>query len=509
MVITKTVPHLTSGRLLARNTTLSIVGLALPMAAGLVAIPPLVRLLGVDRFGVLSLAWIVIGYFSLFDLGLGRALTKLVADKLAINDEQSIPPLVWTSLLLLLLLGVVGGLVTLSLSPWLVHSALKIPAGLQAETLYTFELLSLSIPIVTVTSGLRGILEAQQRFGILTFIRVPTSVFYFAGPLLVLPFSHSLIAVIAVLIFGRLIACVAHLVACLQSLPALRHDVAFEPAVVLPLVQFGGWMTISNLVGPIMAYLDRFLIGGLLSVGAVAYYTAPFDLVARLTFIAQAVTGVLFPAFAVSLIQDSDRTVLLFIRGVKYIFLALFPIILLTVAFAPEGLQLWLGGAFAQNSQFVLRLLSVGVLITSIAYAPFALVQSAGRPGVVAKLHLVELPLYLIAVWVLTRRFGIAGTAMAWTGRVALDAILLFFFAGRLIKHTQGFLSKLTAALVAGLLVLYVATIPNTLAGKAGFVLLALLAFGFAGWLWAMAPDERALMRHIRIRKPARTQGEV
>ena len=509
MVITKTVPHLTSGRLLARNTTLSIVGLALPMAAGLVAIPPLVRLLGVDRFGVLSLAWIVIGYFSLFDLGLGRALTKLVADKLAINDEQSIPPLVWTSLLLLLLLGVAGGMVTLSLSPWLVHSALKIPAGLQAETLYTFELLSSSIPIVTVTSGLRGILEAQQRFGILTFIRVPTSVFYFAGPLLVLPFSQSLIAVIAVLIFGRVIACVAHLVACLQSLPALRNNVAFQRADVLPLVQFGGWMTISNLVGPIMAYLDRFLIGGLLSVGAVAYYTAPFDLVARLTFIAQAVTGVLFPAFAVSLIQDSDRTVLLFIRGVKYIFLALFPIILLTVTFAPEGLQLWLGGAFAQNSQFVLRLLSVGVLITSIAYAPFALVQSAGQPGIIAKLHMVELPLYLIAVWVLTSRFGIAGTAMAWTGRVALDAILLFFFAGRLIKHRQGFLPKLTAALVAGLVVLYGATIPNTLAGKAGFLLLALLAFGFVGWYLAMAPDERALMRHIRLRKPTRTQGEA
>src|SRR5262245_54158241 len=152
MVTTKTAPDLTSGRLLARNTTWNIVGQLLPMAVGLVAVPPLVRLLGVDRFGVLSLAWIVIGYFSLFDLGMGRALTKLVADKLAANDEQSIPPLVWTSLLLLLLLGVVGGLATLSVSPWLVHTALKIPAQLQAETLYTFELLSASIPIVTVTS---------------------------------------------------------------------------------------------------------------------------------------------------------------------------------------------------------------------------------------------------------------------------------------------------------------------------------------------------------------------
>src|SRR5215470_14965347 len=106
MTTTSQAISLTSGRLLARNTIWNLLGQTLPMAVGLVTIPLLVRGMGAERFGVLSLAWIVVGYFSLFDLGIGRALTKLVADKLAINDEQSIPPLVWTSLLLLLLLGV-------------------------------------------------------------------------------------------------------------------------------------------------------------------------------------------------------------------------------------------------------------------------------------------------------------------------------------------------------------------------------------------------------------------
>lgn len=497
MGIPKTAPHLTSGRLLARNTTWNIVGQLLPMAVGVVAIPPLVRLLGLDRFGLLSLAWIVIGYFSLFDLGMGRALTKLVADKLAGNEEQSIPALVWTSLLLLLLLGVVGGLVTWSLSPWLVHRALKIPAELQAETLFAFELLSASIPIVTVTSGLRGVLEAQQRFGILNFIRVPTSIFSFAGPLLVLPFSHSLIPVIVVLILGRFAGCAAHLGACLHSMPALRRNFGFQRAAVLSLVQFGGWMTISNIISPIMSYLDRFLIGALLSVGAVAYYTAPFDLVARLTFVSQAVTAVLFPAFAVSLIQDPDRTALLFSRGVKYIFLAIFPVVLITTTFTPEGLRLWLGAAFAQNSEIVLRLLVVGVFINSITGVPFTLIQSAGRPGITAKLHLLELPLYLVAVWSLTKRFGIAGTAAAWTGRVILDGLLLFFFAQRLVKHRLRFLSKLIATLVAALLALYGATMPSTLAGKLVYALLVLVAFGLAGWFWALAPEERSLVMEV------------
>jgi O-antigen/teichoic acid export membrane protein len=494
MGVTKTAPSLTGGRLLARSTIWNMIGQVLPMAVGVAAVPPLVRLLGVDRFGLLSLAWIIVGYFSLFDLGMGRALTKLVADKLGANDEKNIPPLVWTSLFLLLSLGVVGGLVTWAISPWLVHSALKIPQALQAETLLSFELLAASIPIVTVTSGLRGILEAQQRFGVLSFIRVPTSAFSFVGPLLVLPFSRSLVPVIIILIVGRVIGCVAHLVACLRAMPALRHNFVLRRADVLPLARFGGWMTVSNVVGPIMGSMDRFLISGLLSVSAVAYYTAPFDVLSRFTFIPWSVGSVLFPALAVSLVQDPDRTELLARRGVKYIFLAMFPIILITITFAPEGLRLWLGPAFAHNSESVLRLLAVGVFVNALSYVPFALIQSAGRPHVTATLHLVELPLYLVAVWMLTKRLGIEGTAIAWTGRVMLDAILLFFLADRVLPHKSKFLLKLTVTMAVALMVLCVSVYLRTPLSKTAFVLPALLVYGLVGF-WGMAPEERLMFR--------------
>src|SRR5258708_26905718 len=269
-------PNLTSGRLLARNTIWNLLGLLLPLAVGVVAVPPLIRGMGVARFGLLSLAWIVIGYFSLFDLGIGRALTKVVADRLGTKDERSIPPLVWTSLVLMVLLGVLAGLATWAISPWLVHRLLKIPEALQSEALHGLYLLANSIPMVTATSGLRGVLEAQQRFRVLSFIRIPMSIFSFAGPLLVLPFSSDLVSVISVLVAGRLIACMAHLFACFHAMPALRHGFALKLSLVHPLLVLGGLMTFSNLVSPIIVYLDRFLIGALLSVSAVAAYTVPF-----------------------------------------------------------------------------------------------------------------------------------------------------------------------------------------------------------------------------------------
>lgn len=68
--------------LLARNTAMNLVGQVIPLLVGLATIPYVVRGLGADGFGILSIAWVLLGYFSLFDLGLGRATIKFVAEVL-------------------------------------------------------------------------------------------------------------------------------------------------------------------------------------------------------------------------------------------------------------------------------------------------------------------------------------------------------------------------------------------------------------------------------------------
>ena len=153
--------RLTSGLVLARSTLLSLLGQAVPLPVALVAIPLLIKGVGTDRFGVLTLAWALIGYLGLLDLGIGRALTKLVAEKLGEGQERQVPVLVWTSLLLMLVLGLVGMGALLLLSPWAVHRALNIPAPLREEALGAFYLLAIAIPFVTGSAGLRGVLEAR------------------------------------------------------------------------------------------------------------------------------------------------------------------------------------------------------------------------------------------------------------------------------------------------------------------------------------------------------------
>jgi O-antigen/teichoic acid export membrane protein len=104
----------------------------------------------------------------------------------------------------------------------------------------------------------------------------------------------------------------------------------------------------------------------------------------------------------------------------------MFPAVLIGTAFAPDGLRLWVGQEVASHGARVAQWLALGVLVNSLAQVPFTLLHAEGRPDLTAKLHVIELPAYGALLWYLTIRMGVDGVAIAWTLRVAADAIALF-----------------------------------------------------------------------------------
>lgn len=495
---------LVRGRLLARNTLWNLLGSGAPAVVALLAIPVLIRHIGIARFGLLTIIWTVVGYFSLFDLGLGAVLTRMVADRLGTGKDREIPSLVWTSMALMLGLSTVGAFVLAGLSPMLVHRILKVPVALQNESLSAFFLLASCLPFMITTTGLRGVLEAQQRFGVVNAIRIPTNAFTFVGPLAILPFSNSLVPLVGVLAAGRVLAWLAYLLSCLQSMPGLAANFTWARQHVGYVLRFGTWMTASNVISPLMFYIDRMVIGAMVSVAAVAYYATPFEVVSRLLTIPSALAGVLFPAFTMTFAQDRGRASLLLVRGQKYIFLVVFPIILIIVTLANDGLRLWLGTEFADRSTTVLRWLAVGVFLNSLAVLPWVLIQGAGRPDLTAKFHILELTLYLPILWFMVKHYGIRGAAIAWTIRVLVDATCLLFAARHFLTPLDGFVSRTVAAIASALAVLWVATWPATESQRLIFLAVALLLLVGPSLVFFLSEERRWLL--IAVARPWKPQ---
>jgi len=461
----------------------------------LIAVPVLVAGLGIDRFGILTLAWTAIGYFSLFDLGLSRALTQAVSAALGGGRHEELPELSLTALVALALLGALGGLVLAALAPLLVERVLRIPAPLHDEAQRSFYLLAASLPFVLGTAGLRSLLEAHQDFGLATMLRVPYAIFNFVAPLAILPFSHSLVPVVGVLVVGRVLVWFAHAVVCARRYAFLRQWAPIRRATVVPMLRQGGWMTVSNIVSPLMVNLDRFLVAALLSVTAVAHYATPYDMLMKLLLIPTALLGVLFPAFAATFDQDRGATARLLERAIRLMIVAMFPFAIVLVTFAHEGLFLWLGSDFAQASTSIVQWLAAGVFINSIGQIPFSALQAIGRSDITAKLHAVELPLYAIAIVWLTRTVGLPGVAMAWTLRVAFDTAMLLWLSSNRLPETRPALRAPLLIVVVLLGALIPAALLQKLGAKVAFDAIVLAAFGIYVWVHLLQADERLMLR--------------
>jgi O-antigen/teichoic acid export membrane protein len=227
------------------------------------------------------------------------------------------------------------------------------------------------------------------------------------------------------MVVARLLVSLAHLVCCLQILPGLAGGPLWSRSALTLLLRYGGWVTVSNLVNPVLLYVDRFLIGSLLSLSLLGTYTVPFEAVTKLWIIPASLASTLFPAFsALTASPDLSRVTRLYSRSFKYLLLLLGPVVLLIVLFARDILTIWMGSAFALQTTLVLQILTCGVFLNCFAHIPFGLLQSHGRPDLAAKVLLIELPLYVPLAWFLVGHWGTPGAAAGWTVRVAVEALV-------------------------------------------------------------------------------------
>ena len=108
------------------------------------------------------------------------------------------------------------------------------------------------------------------------------------------------------------------------------------------------------------------------------------------------------------------------------------PITAVFVFFARDVLQFWLGPQFASQSTEVLQILAIAFFLNGLSIVPFTSVQALGRPDLKALLDLFLLPTYALCCWVLMRRMGINGAALAKLFITILDTTFLFAFAWKM-----------------------------------------------------------------------------
>jgi O-antigen/teichoic acid export membrane protein len=489
-------PEQTHERTLAHNTIWNLSGYAAPLLAALIAIPILIRNLGTAQYGALTIAWGVVGYFSVFDMGLDNALAKLVSERVGVGGkaEKEINSFFYTAFLLLLISSVIGGVLVFAFSRPLSYGWLKIPLELKSETTTVLRIFAFALPFAVSVAGFRGILYAYQRFDLLNKVQIAAGAFSFLGPLAVLPFSRRLVPVVAVLAIGRALAWLAYGVLCFHVAPDLKRRVSGGSECVRELAKFGGWISISNVAEPMFLYSDRLILGALLSMSAVAFYAIPFDLVIRLWIIPDALNSALFPTYVISLRDGGRRAMMLFEKASRYLFLTMFPPVLFVMLFATDLLSIWIGPEFAAHSALVMKWLALGVFFSSMGRIPWTMLLAAHRPDIPAKLVLFEAPVYIALLCFLVKTAGLPGAALAWTIRAVWNCCVLHAVTSYVLPASQKAIGKnVTLLAVATIFLATTLLFAGGLGARIAYFVALICAEILLGWFCLLSPEDREI----------------
>jgi len=477
---------------------MTVLGVIAPMAVTVFTLPIYLRLIGEERYGILALIWLVFGYFGLFDFGLSRATANHLA-RLRQAPAEEKAPVFFTALLMNAGLGLVGAVllgVALTFASMMMSGA---DNGLRGELQIGLPWLVLLLPLSTVSGVFVGCLEAEERWGMINLQQVVGAVLQAVLPLvLVILLGANLMFAIVGTVVGKALVIAWSATAALRTFKGVKPKI--NPALLRPLLSYGGAVALTNSISPILASADRFVIASVSGLQAVTTYSVPFNIISKVTIVPAAVTRVLFPRFS-SMAPTEAKALAERALGVLGGVIAMIccPIILL----AHAGLSVWVGPDFAERGTTVTQVLAMGACFNALAYVPFALLQGTGRPNLVARIHLFELLPFLLILYVLVMFFGVEGAAWAWLMRVVADAVLLLHFTKLLRSSARALLPCAGAILVSFLTASLGTPLPY----------LVLLTVAISGaiivWLYRTSPEWARMVRRVGSRlSPSKREFE-
>lgn len=401
-----------------KNSLLSVAGYVLPALVSIPSLGILAHNLSVEAFGLLSLMMAILGYTGILDFGLTRAVVREVA--INRDDREELKAVISTASGCLLGVALIGTLLLELFNPLLIglfNSSHNMHTELQGALAWLW----IAFPLFLMTQLWISLLEGHEDFMSLAKQKTISGVLIAGLPSLAVLYDATLMSAVYGFLCARFASCILAFLAVRQLV--CSSGLSFHIHVLRRFVTFGSWLTISNVVGPVMTYLDRFFVSGLLGAKVVAIYTAPAEITSRLTIIPMAILRAIFPLLS----RKNDVMECRSYINLSYMLIGVGGGILTIgcVFFAQQIMYAWLGGKYLGDAVLVLQILLFGFLANSIAQIPFTQLHAQGLSKITALIHLMEIIPYLMLLYVCVSNYGVIGAALSWTIRSIFDLILL------------------------------------------------------------------------------------
>lgn len=386
---------------------------------GVVFIPLYIRLLGMEAFGLVGLMLSIQALSMLFDLGMGGALNRELAQRVhnstlaqTIGDlVRTFEWLVWPIALMIV------GVVWLASGPmaqhWLHPEHLS-----RVATAHAIAIMGLAValqwPSSFYANGLSG-LEQQPALNLISAI---FATLRGAGVLAILywvsPTINAFMWWYAAIGACQSIVLAITLWRLLPTEP--QRQARFRTKELRTVGRFAGGLVAIMTLSVMLTQLDRVVISAMLPLAQVGYFSLAMSVAAGMGRMIQPMFNALYPRYSrlVSLGQHAHLTHLYHLSNQCLIVVIASAAMMLTI-FGKDVLYLWTGNiTTAEKLALPLSILIAGTALNGLMNLPYALQLAHGWTGLTITMNLVALVLGIpFCIWAVEHH-GIVGAACLW-----------------------------------------------------------------------------------------------
>lgn len=444
-----------------RNTAYNIAGRFWGILAVLLLTPYTIKHIGIERFGLWSIAGVITGYFGLLDFGVGMSFVKYIAEFYTKKQFDKINQIVNTGFVFYSLLTAL--IIVLSfffIKP--IIAIFKIPPYLSNEAVFVL-LVGISVfSCSNAFSPFSAIQTGLQRMDIQNKIAIVISILNILGTIFFLEKGYGLSGLMVNNAIMFIISCVLNVSAAYKILPEMKFNPYIcNKAMFNKLFKFGFKIQIARIAGVIASQTNKLLIAYFLSIGLVTFYHLGNSVVYYAISISALFVSALMPAFSeMEAKGERQKLTEAYLMTTRYLTFFVAPFFVFLIISAFNLMLAWMGQGY-EKSALIIQILALSYALNTIAQVAVSICMAIDRPQVLAVGSVIIIILNLILSVVFIKIFGFMGSALGNLFSINIGTLYFLTVLNKILHIPHNKFIKITlpyfliAVISSGVIVLF------------------------------------------------------
>jgi O-antigen/teichoic acid export membrane protein len=416
-----------------KNSAYGLIEYIWPIILAFFLTPLIIRGLGIELYGIYILSTLFIGFLTFLDLGMTAASLKEISFFYGQKKYNEINNIFGATLAAYLFIGIAGSIIVVLITEPLIE-ILKISAENIKIARFAFYFMAILFPINVMVGAISIIPKAIQRYDISTKISLFITTSHATLLFFIFKLGFGLKEVLIMGAITNLIAGIFYFIFSRRNIKGLKINFNYDKDLIKRMFKFGGYASITNLSGTILFHLDKIIIGAILGVASVSYYSVPSNLSQKIHGGVTALTNIIFPLSSeLKGKGQNDKIVSMYFRSFRLIIMLTTAGVTSVLIFHKEFISYWLGHDFASKSSFIFFILLITYYIVSYSAIPFYLTMGAGKSKVTAFFSSINALINIILIFLFINKFGLIGVAYAYLLSVITTPIFMRYAEKRIL----------------------------------------------------------------------------